>query len=320
MAGMARCAGAILSALAIAALAQNTAAAQSCMPRKAKPPVLLKSMGPCAFDAQALSYTGEPLQQALCLMRAYDPSRNLAPMLPSLPPALAERVGRASGLPARETLAAFLARLDLDRDLSANLWRPVSHARDNDPQAPAARYFVIHDTSGPNFGGRSFPSDIDVSPEINNLRLFWCADGWAKAHAVVNRTGGVMLGHDFEIPWRETKFERAPGFDGALKGLFLHVELIQPRRHAPGRGRRNDAQAPTPGFTAAQYDRLALLYVIASVRAGSWMVPAFHAPIDDDIRGGHDDPQNFEIAAFAHALDALMQELHAEEPLVSYVP
>ena len=53
----------------------------------------------------------------------------------------------------------------------------------------------------------------------------------------------------------------------------------------PGRGRRNDAQAPTPGFTAAQYDGLALLYVIASVRAGAWLVPAFHAPIDADIRG-----------------------------------
>jgi aryl-alcohol dehydrogenase-like predicted oxidoreductase len=28
---------------------------------------------------------------------------------------------------------------------------------------------------------------------------------------------------------RETKFEQAANFSGALKGLFLHVELIQPR-------------------------------------------------------------------------------------------
>ena len=129
-----------------------------------------------------------------------------------------------------------------------------------------------------------------------------------------------MLGHDFEIPWRETKLERAPLFAGALKGLFLHVELIQPRRRAPGRGRRNDAMAPTPGFTTAQYDRLALLYTIASVRAGRWMIPAFHAPIDYGIRGGHDDPQNFEIAAFARSLHALTQQLQTQQPALSLAP
>src|SRR5262249_20412254 len=192
----------------------------------------------------------------------------------------ADRIGRAAGLPSRQALLARLADLGLAKDFAAAVWQPVSHARDNDPDAPAARYFVIHDTSGPNFGSRPFPAHIDPSPKINNLRLFWCADGWAKSHVVVNRQGGMMVGHDFAIPWRETKFERASVFSGALKGLFLHVELIQPRRHAPGSGRRNDAQAPTPGFTAAQYERLALLYVIASVRAGSWMIPRLPAAID----------------------------------------
>jgi hypothetical protein len=127
----------------------------------------------------------------------------------------------------------------------------------------------------------------------------------------------MMLGHDLEIPWRETKFERAPVFAGALKGLFLHIELIQPRRRAPGFGRRNDAQAPTPGFTGAQYDRLALVYVIASVRAGTWMIPAFHAAIDADIRGGHDDPQNFDLETFARSLSNLIRVLQSEELLAS---
>jgi hypothetical protein len=316
----ARCVAAILSALAIFCASADASAAPSCKPRRAKPVVILKSMGPCAFDADTLSFAGEPAQQAMCLLRAFDKSRNLAPMLTSLPAVLAERLGRSSALPARETLSAMLSKLDLERDFAANLWQPVSRARDNDPQAPVARYFVIHDTSGPNFGGRAFPADIDVNPKINNLRLFWCADGWATSHVVVNRTGGMMVTHDFQIPWRSTKFERAARFAGALKGLFLHVELIQPRRRAPGRGRRNDAQAPTPGFTAVQYDQLALLYVIASVRAGTWLIPAFHAPIDGDIRGGHDDPQNFALDAFAHSLETLMLRLQAAEPSVSYVP
>jgi hypothetical protein len=52
---------------------------------------------------------------------------------------------------------------------------------------------------------------------------------------------------------------------------------------------------------------LALLYTIASVRAGEW--PAFHAVIDGDVRGGHDDPQNFKIEAFADALEEILEEL-----------
>jgi hypothetical protein len=49
----------------------------------------------------------------------------------------------------------------------------------------------------------------------------------------------------------------------------------------------------------AQYDRLALLYTIASVRRGEWLIPAFHAAIDAEIRNGHDDPMNFDIGSFA---------------------
>ena len=72
-----------------------------------------------------------------------------------------------------------------------------------------------------------------ATPEFNNLANFACSDGWGKAHVVVNRAGGMLVDHDFAIPWRETKFEQAANFDGALKGLFLHIELIQPRRSGP---------------------------------------------------------------------------------------
>ncbi len=149
---------------------------------------------------------------------------------------------------------------------------------------------------------RSFSDDINVRTKINNLGSFKCSDGWGKAHVVVNRSGEMLLDHDFAIPWRETRFEQAANFAGALKGLFLHVELIQPRRSAAGRGWRNDAQPPNPAFTPAQYDRLALLYVIASVRAEHWLVPAFHAAIDAGIRNGHDDPLHFDVASFADSV------------------
>ena len=110
-----------------------------------------------------------------------------------------------------------------------------------------------------------------------------------------------------QSPWRETKFERAVNFAGGLKGLFIHVEMIQPRRSAGRWG--GDAQSPDPSFTTPQYDRLALIYTIASVRAGRWLVPAFHAAIDAHIRNGHDDPLNFNVQSFANSLDGLMQQL-----------
>jgi len=274
-------------------------------------------MGACAFDPQTLNFSGEPVEQAKCLMRGMDHSRNLAPTLDSLPFALASRIGNETDLPSREALSAFLSKQDLEWDFAAYLWRPVSRANDNDPNAPMARYFVIHDTSGPNYGRRSFPADIDVRPQINNLNNFKCSDGWGKAHVVVNRSGDMLLSHELATPWRETKFEQAANFAGALKGLFLHVELIQPRRRAAGRGWRNDAQTPNPGFTNAQYDRLALLYVIASVRAERWLVPAFHAAIDAGIRNGHDDPLNFDVESFADSLDRLVDRLRGPDGMLA---
>ena len=305
----------IAAGLACATLILSTHGALSarCKPNHFRPPFFIKTMGPCTFDPQTLSFSGTPVEQAKCLMRGMDHSRNLAPQMETLPPALATRVGSEAGLPSRETLSGFLSKQDLEWDFAAYLWQPASRADDNDPNAPMARYFVIHDTSGPNFGHRSFPADVDATAKFNNLYNFACADGWGKAHVVVNRAGDMLVDHELAIPWRETKFEQAANFAGALKGLFLHVELIQPRRSASGRGRRNDAESPDPAFTAAQYDRLALLYVIASVRAEHWLIPAFHAAIDANIRNGHDDPLNFDVEKFADSLERVVEKLQTPE-------
>lgn len=302
---------AVTAAVAMACLAGTTpeADAQTCKPRRPKPPVVLKSMGTCEFDPQTLNYAGNPVQQAMCLMRSADRSRNLGPPLAELPAALATRVGQDVGLPDRSALAAVLIEVGLVWDFAPFLWAPVSRAVNNDPAAPQARYFVVHDTSAPNFGFAPFPPDIDRHRGINNLARYDCIDGFGPAHVVIGRNGGVLLTHELGIPWLATKFERAEFFEGALLGLFIHVELVQPRRSAPGRGWRNDAVAPTPGFSAIQYDGLALIYTIASTRAGRWLIPAFHIAIDTATRGGHDDPQNFDIEAFAASIDRLMQRL-----------
>jgi len=295
--------------LAGALAAASHDALAGCKPDHFKPPFFIKSMGVCSFDPEILSYAGTPVQQAMCLMRGMDGSRNLLSRLSSLPAPLASRIGQTTGLPARATLSDYIAQQGLEGSLGHYLWLPVSRAHNNDLGSPMARYFVIHDTSGPNYGHRPFPDNIDDSPKLNDLRNFYCPDGWGKAHVFISRTGELLVGHDYSIAWRETKFEQAAEFGGALQGLFLHNELLQPRRSVPGHGGRNDARSPDPAFTTAQYDRLALVYVVASVRAERWLVPAFHAAIDAQIPNGHDDPLNFDIDSFARSLDSLMVTL-----------
>lgn len=298
-------------ALAVASVLGSVvdAYAQRCQPRRKLPPIVLSTLGVCQFNPETFSFAGEPDQQALCLMRSATARRNLGPRLESIPAALAARVGQTADLPDRESLAALLVELGLVWDYAPFLWQPVSRARDNDPNAPQARYMVIHDTSAPNFGRRPFPDNIDEHRSINSLARYRCGDGWEAAHVIINRTGAMLLGHELSEPWRATRFERATRFGTDLRGLFLHVELVQPRRTQPGLGRRNDAMAPTPGFSEIQYDRLALIYTIASVRSGHWLIPAFHVAIDSGIRGGHDDPQNFDISAFAGSVERLAHRL-----------
>jgi hypothetical protein len=284
--------------------------ANQCRPRRPKPIVNLTTMGPCRFEPDRLSFAGDPALQARCLTRPVGMRAKLGAIPDSLPAVLADRIGRQDLLPSRKAVAAVLTEMGLDGRFAESLFDPVSRAQDGDPFAVSARYFVIHDTSGPNL--RRFPANLDGPARFNNLGNFRCSDGWELAHAVINRGGDIFVGHDFAVPWRATKFERAVRFGTDLKGLFLHVEMIQPRR---GRG---GTIAPTPGFTDAQYDRLALLYAMASLRADTWLVPAFHAIIDADIRNGHDDPQNFELASFARSLETLVARFEkAGEPQVS---
>jgi hypothetical protein len=303
----------IITALALSFSAPG-AWSEECKPRHFRAPYFIKTMGRCGFDLATMSFQGEAAEQARCLMRGMDESRNLGAQMAMMPAPLADRVGRDTGLPTREALSTYLSKLDLEWDFAQYLWLPTSRANDNDPAAPLARYFVIHDTSGPNFGHRPFPDEVDRgNSKINSLNKFRCSDGWGKAHVVINRSGDMLLNHELEIPWRETKFEQAANFSGGLKGLFLHVELIQPRRSS-GRG-HNDARSPDPAFTPAQYDRLALLYVIASVRSRHWLIPAYHAALDADIPNGHDDPLNFDPESFAESIDAVVKKLQPPDPL-----
>jgi hypothetical protein len=199
----------------------------------------------------------------------------------------------------------------LERDIGGSLDEPLSPATLPNGSVTQARYFVIHDVSTPNYLEKSFPANInDATWEWNDLPKRWA--NTKVAHIFVNRLGDsiTVVSLSSALPQKRfgTKFARN-NLQERAKGLQIHVELVQPRRSDPAGKTGNDAIAPVPGFTEAQMDRLALLYVAASVRRGEWLIPAFHAAVDAGIPDSHDDPQNFELDLWAKRLDVLLKEL-----------
>jgi hypothetical protein len=270
--------------------------------------------GRCGFNAAARAFRGSAAEQAQCLTRAV--RRGAVIGAPTLIAFLRERVGRPTGI-SRPRLSAYLAELDVD---PARLGGPIA-----DPVS--ARYFIIHDTSMPNcseadFSARLCPARGVMPPDRDTPR--WAAIagffGHPKAfpdriaHVFIDRIGDSMTEVPFDDDIRTTKFESCSDTE-AKRGLFIGLENIQPRIGAPAvpaPGKKaNDLIAPVPGFTPAQYRRLALLYVTASVRHGRWLVPAFHAVLDSLYADGHDDPQNFDMAAFSGAVQAHLEQLRS---------
>lgn len=265
--------------------------------------------GPCGFDPVSQSFAGTPAQQAACLTRDVQKAGILSDE--TITPFLAGIVGTPA--PGVDAVQALLdARGIPPEAVGGALARPVS-----------ARYFIIHDTSTPNCSeaGASgcpvrgeFPPDRDAESWVFN-RTF---GGHPKpfpdraAHAMTNRVGGSITEVDFADRIATTKFETCVDVTEKA-GVFIGVENIQPRIGSPAipaDGKKaNDVDAPTPGFTSAQYRRLALLYVVASARRGQWLIPAFHAVLDQFYADGHDDPQHFDMAAFSAEVEALSDAL-----------
>jgi hypothetical protein len=249
----------------------------------------------CNFDTKTLQFAGTPIEQAQCLLRPVGPG-GVGASKEQLPSTLTAIIGQP---------------IDIDLDkLSKELRRdgiplPATTPVSETPDHIRAIYFVIHDTSSPYLGEQTFPAHFDRNARFNDVREFLGKD--AVAHLFNDRRGHVVVGHDLEVGWRATKLERILG--ERVRGRFLHVENLQPRRSDPAGPPRNDRIAPVPGFSDSQYRTLALLYVLASARAGTWMIPAFHANIDRGIAEAHDDPQNFDLFSFDRQLARWLKKL-----------
>lgn len=260
------------------------------------------------------------IDQAKCLLRQPKIFGNVGPTLTSLPAPFDQLLTRPTIDISKEQLRRYLQAQGINEaDIGGSLDNPVSRTNNNNPSAELARYFIIHDTSTPNFVNDPFPNNInEASWRFNNFNQYGSGDN-SPAHIIINRVGDSVTRKDFNIPWRSTKRE-SDQFCGVnkCKGLFLAVELVQPRKCQPNAGqiqcsppRKNDAKSPDPGFTKAQLDRLAVVYVAASVRRGKWLIPAFHVVLDQIVQGGHDDPQNFNLDQWSKQLNDILTEIRS---------
>ena len=259
---------------------------------------------PCKFDESHLTFSGSPVEQARCLLRFVKRVGNVDDTPVNLPPALATLLADPANLGVTKAqVRSHLQKQGIaESTVGGSVTDPVCHGNSNDSSAPLARYFVIHDTSTKLAAGQTFdPAFINTAKwDGNDLAKL----GHGKTHIYITRLGETLTDKTYGTPWRATRFE---GRHARCKGLFLHHELVQPRM-GPG---KSDPDSPDPGFTPAQYARLALQYVIASVRRGSWMTPAFHCVLDLKV-GDHDDPQRFDLAGWADAITATLAAVRAE--------
>lgn len=250
----------------------------------------------CRFDEATMSFPGTPLEQARCLLRPVKVHGVLGESLATLPGSLEKLIGQ----PVTVDVAVLQKYLQAHNIAEKDLGGPLTNHC-------GAKYFVIHDTSTPNFGDAPIPTNINTTAwAFNNLNRY---TNRIVAHIFISRMGESIGLLPYSTPWRATKLEVKVLGDKS-RGLFVHNEMVQPRHRDPSGSPKNDAFAAEPGFTVAQYDRLALLYVSASLQHGTWLIPGYHCAIDAGIPDGHDDPQNFDLTFWAGRLDELLKAIH----------
>lgn len=264
--------------------------------------------GLCKFDVQKQKFEGTPTEEASCLTREVKRVGEIGKE--TITQFLTGIVGKTA--PTIQSVQTLLDSQNINaKDIGGLINKPIS-----------ANYFIIHDTSTPNCSDPGpvkgcqvqgeFPANRDDASWLFNREFGGHPRPYPDraAHAMTNRVGESITEGDFAETIPTTKFETCVDKSAKTK-LFVGVENIQPRigdPKIPSPGKKaNDRDAPIPGFTKKQYERLALLYLVASARRGHWLIPAFHGVIDNFYSSGHDDPQHFKMDEFSAAV-----QRHAE--------
>lgn len=282
-----------------------------------------KLVGACGFDFKSLTFTGSDLQQAKCLLRAKTPfEKFFGPAPTTLPTPFETLIGTPFSLD-KGKFEAYLHGLGIKPGaLGGNLGDPLS--RSVAGTKPQARYFVIHDVSYPLCEDTASLAKSDNPAARWNTIARWSDD--KQAHLFITRDGKLIApqGRTFATPWYATKLEKQN--PDLARGVFLHIENVQLRNVDAKKGAKtrivggehdgdciNDRIVQQPGFTQMQYERLALVYIAASHRAGKWMVPAYHMAVDDGVGKAHDDPQSFDLNFFGSKICGHLAALGRKE-------
>jgi len=279
-----------------------------------------KPIGGCGFDLESLSFRGTDLQQAKCLLRPTLPAGRLGNELKTLPAPFESVIGTSFRLDPLAFRTYIQSKQLGPNSLGGDIEAPLSRSA----VGPGARYFVIHDVSWELCEDKASLSLKSSSPDADwNLISKWENDG--EAHLYITRDGKLIApqGRTFATPWPATKLEKLD--KSRTRGRFLHIENVQLRTVLAKKGQNtritegekkgdciNNFKAETPGLTQVQYERLALVYIAASHRAGQWLIPAYHLAVDDGLNA-HDDPQNFDLNDFGSKICGHLAALGRKE-------
>ena len=175
-----------------------------------------KILALCEFDTVKLSFAGDAVKQARCLLRPVKKFAHMGPELAALPAPLDALVGTATTVTKAKLRAHLASETITERDAGGSLDDPLSTGSEGAAGAPPARYFVIHDTSSPNCSSAvsggckalgEFPADLNDAANRMNRLATWASIG-SPAHIFVNRVGKAVLIHDFKTASRATKMEK----------------------------------------------------------------------------------------------------------------
>ena len=215
----------------------------------------------CEFfesSGKFVAHDASEYDEALCLLAPVLPKGNVGSYRDDLPYALSVLLDFEVDID-RDDFVAYLESIDVDEnEVGGSVFDPVSRTRGG----VIAKYFVIHDTAKnlhamkKKYGFKSvinFPDNINDNPAVNDLSNF----SGKGAHLFVNRLGEAFQNKGFDVASTATKFETC--LHRGKKGLFLHIELVQPRLRGFDLEKEKFVgyafRSPTPGFTDAQYRR-----------------------------------------------------------------
>src|SRR2546423_1450470 len=172
----------------------------------------------CSFDPAAFSFVGSPLEQARCLLRFVKRGGDVVDQPATLPDPLTDLLASPQTLNLTTTqLRAYLqSKQILESTVGGSLDNPVSRARENNPGARLAQYFMIHDTSSKLSAGQTFDPSLINAAQWSGNRLATLAPG--RTHIYITRLGETKTDKEYDTPWRATQFELA---DKNFQGYFL---------------------------------------------------------------------------------------------------